>query len=292
MDPNQLNLTTEQLASMFEDPLANREFLERYFNGMPIPPNFLPSARQITSRQLFLADQMTDSQPPEEGEEFIPNTQISGNPQYYVSFPPSAGTAGSSSGSGSTSVQHVPSTRQTNLPPVQETDEPSSGGEEAQPTTSRQRIHGAAPAKKKKTTSAIWDWFNVSFERDEESGVVERYGTCKSCGEKLLATSKTASTNNLKRHLPKCPRRSEEQTQSFPGIRAAGDQVSPYDPQVTTDAVPQYQALSRNTIRGDILKMFHRMRLELFEEFKKGTFKVALTSDVWGVGQKKIMFLW
>ena len=88
MDPNQRNLTTEQLASMFEDPLANREFLERYFNGMPIPPNFIPSARPTTSRQLFLADEMTDSQPLEEGEEFIPSTQIPGNPQYYVSFPP------------------------------------------------------------------------------------------------------------------------------------------------------------------------------------------------------------
>ena len=45
--------------------------------------------------------------------------------------------------------------------------------------------------------------------------------------------------------------------------------------------VPNYQTVSRVTIRSDILKLFERRKLELLDEFKRGTFSVALTSDVW-----------
>ena len=43
---------------------------------------------------------------------------------------------------------------------------------------------------------------------------------------------------------------------------------------------PQYQNVSRKTTRNDIMAYYNRGRGALMEEIKKGTFNVALTSDV------------
>ena len=56
---------------------------------------------------------------------------------------------------------------------------------------------------------------------------------------------------------------------------------NPFFEQFMRTFVPNYQTVSRVTIRSDILKLFERKKLELFDEFKRGTFSVALTSDVW-----------
>ena len=56
---------------------------------------------------------------------------------------------------------------------------------------------------------------------------------------------------------------------------------NPFFEQFMRTFVPNYQTVSRVTIRFDILKLFERKKLELFDEFKMGTFSVALTSDVW-----------
>ena len=34
-------------------------------------------------------------------------------------------------------------------------------------------------------------------------------------------------------------------------------------------------------VRSDILRSFNRKRLELQDEFKRGTFSIVLTSDTW-----------
>ena len=56
---------------------------------------------------------------------------------------------------------------------------------------------------------------------------------------------------------------------------------NPFFEQFMRTFVPNYQTVSRVTIRSDILKLFERKKLELFDEFKRGIFFVALTSDVW-----------
>ena len=44
--------------------------------------------------------------------------------------------------------------------------------------------------------------------------------------------------------------------------------------------VPSYQSLSSGTIRSDILALFNKKKLGLQDEFRRGTFSIALTSDV------------
>ena len=48
--------------------------------------------------------------------------------------------------------------------------------------------------------------------------------------------------------------------------------------------VPNYQSLSKGTIRSDILTLFNKKKLELQDEFRRSMFSIALTPltpDVW-----------
>ena len=45
--------------------------------------------------------------------------------------------------------------------------------------------------------------------------------------------------------------------------------------------VLNYQSLFKGTIRSDILALFNKKKVELQDEFRRGTFSIALTSDVW-----------
>ena len=45
--------------------------------------------------------------------------------------------------------------------------------------------------------------------------------------------------------------------------------------------------MSRGTIRSDILALFSKKKLELQDEFRRGTFSIALTSDVWSGRSKQ-----
>ena len=45
--------------------------------------------------------------------------------------------------------------------------------------------------------------------------------------------------------------------------------------------VRNYQSLPSGTIRSDILVLFNKKKLELQDEFRRGTYSIALTSDVW-----------
>ena len=56
---------------------------------------------------------------------------------------------------------------------------------------------------------------------------------------------------------------------------------NPFFEQFMQTFIPNYQTVCRVTIRSDILKLFEKKKLELLDEFKRGTFSVALTSDVW-----------
>ena len=45
--------------------------------------------------------------------------------------------------------------------------------------------------------------------------------------------------------------------------------------------VPDYQPVTRNTIRSDLEKYYKKRRAALVKELENGTFNVAFTSDVW-----------
>ena len=55
---------------------------------------------------------------------------------------------------------------------------------------------------------------------------------------------------------------------------------NPFFKQFMQTFIPNYQPVSRVTIRLDILKLFERKKLELLDEFKICTFSVVLTSNV------------
>ena len=54
--------------------------------------------------------------------------------------------------------------------------------------------------------------------------------------------------------------------------------------------IPNYQTVSMVMIRSDILKLFKQKKLELQDEFKRGTFSVASISDG-AVRRNKIMLV-
>ena len=45
--------------------------------------------------------------------------------------------------------------------------------------------------------------------------------------------------------------------------------------------IPNYQLLSRGTIRSYILSLFNKNKLEFQDEFRRGTFSIELTSNFW-----------
>ena len=124
--------------------------------------------------------------------------------------------------------------------------------------------------------------------------VTERWGTCKICNRRVNGTSRTHGTNQLRKHAAAYKKRLAElqslQTASFVAleiapIRPSTAQVSTYDPSRGREAVsrlivgaelpisfgqnpffedfmktfvPNYQSLSRGTIRSDILALFNK----------------------------------
>ena len=52
--------------------------------------------------------------------------------------------------------------------------------------------------------------------------------------------------------------------------------------------VLNYQSLSRGTIISDILNLFNKKKLELQDEFRRGTFSIALNSNVWSRCAKRL----
>ena len=54
--------------------------------------------------------------------------------------------------------------------------------------------------------------------------------------------------------------------------------------------IPNYQSLTRDTIRSDILALFNKNKLELQDKFQRGIFFIALTSDI-GLDMKNKIIL-
>ena len=106
---------------------------------------------------------------------------------------------------------------------------------------------GSITKKKKKLTSPVWEDFIVSFSTNAD-GSEDRWGTCKQCGRKIQATSKTHGTNALIKHRDFCNRRYAEVMAYQSASSAASQettvpartrQVSTFDPTRTREAVAQ-----------------------------------------------------
>ena len=113
--------------------------------------------------------------------------------------------------------------------------------------------------------------------------------------------------NGIKNHHRKCQAEHDRLAAAVAtGAGAAGisthvglsSQVSSFDPQASANMpislgehparieyvrslVPDYQPVTRNTIRSDLEKYYRKRRAALLKELENGTFNVAFTSDIW-----------
>ena len=144
-----------------------------------------------------------------------------------------------------------------------------------------------------------------------EDGSDIRWAHCKICSRKIN-TSSLEGITHLKNLAAICKSKQASTSQSSGGGNLRGAQpeaqISIYDPLVAREALarfichaglpisigehlaheryirtfaPQYQSVSRATIRSDIVALFNKRRQALMEEINNGTFNVALTSDIW-----------
>ena len=65
-----------------------------------------------------------------------------------------------------------------------------------------------------------------------------------------------------------------------------GDNVF-YEEFIQTAYNPQFQAVSRNTTRNDLIKCFQTQRDKLKAEIQQLTVSIALTSDIWNACSKQ-----
>jgi hypothetical protein len=54
---------------------------------------------------------------------------------------------------------------------------------------------------------------------------------------------------------------------------------------------PQYQPVSRTTIKSDLMSQYHKQLVILKENFKKVQFSFALTSDIWTSSHQKTSYI-
>ena len=151
----------------------------------------------------------------------------------------------------------------------------------------------------------MWNFFDIRRERGLD-GEPLRFGVCKVCA-KVLNASLAVGTNASHNHIKRCRPQPEVST-------AQSTKVTTYDNSVgrralarwvvTTDQAisiienpeitemiqtfqPKYQPVTRNTTRKDIMEYYDVRRAQITSEYEKGTFCVALTSDIWSARNKE-----
>ena len=195
----------------------------------------------------------------------------------------------------------------------QESQDPDDSADEVIPDAPPANVRGTCPAprpRKKKLTSPVWQDFD-HYEQHVRDGIWQRWGICKLCKTRFNASS-TQGTNHLRNHAQRCKAKHAATGTTHGGTAVAVGtltaQVNSFDPNVGREALaqliydadlpigfgehsafqkymktffPQFQSVSRNTTRSDIVQLYNRRKAGLIEEFHKGSFCFALTSDVW-----------
>ena len=195
--------------------------------------------------------------------------------------------------------------------------------DEDEPPAATANPSSSVPPRRKKLRSEVWQHFDHAYECAAD-GTQIRWAWCKLCRRKFNANS-TTGTTALKNHHRRCQAEHDRlvaAASAATGTGAAGipthvgpsSQVSCFDPQAHREAlvkyiigadmplslgehpshieyvrsiVPNYQPVTRNTIRSDLEKYYRKRRAALLKELENGTFNVAFTSDVWSGRARK-----
>ncbi|RVW54780.1 putative AC transposase [Vitis vinifera] len=180
-------------------------------------------------------------------------------------------------------------------------------------TGSTSTTDGTLISKRRKLTSVVWNDFDKIIEDGQD------YAICKHCKGKLKADSKNG-TKHLHVHIDRCmKRRNVDIRQQFLAIERKGHgkvQIGgfTFDQEISreklaraiilheyplsivdhlgfrefaTSLQPLFKMVSRNTIKGDIMKIYEVEKDKMISYLEKLQSRVAITTDMWTSNQKK-----
>ncbi|RVW49143.1 putative AC transposase [Vitis vinifera] len=172
---------------------------------------------------------------------------------------------------------------------------------------------GTLVSKRRKLTSVVWNDFDKIIEDGQD------YAICKHCKGKLKADSKNG-TKHLHVHIDRCmKRRNVDIRQQLLAVERKGHgkvQIGgfTFDQEMSreklaraiilheyplsiidhvgfrdfaTSLQPLFKMVSRNTIKGDIMKIYEVEKDKMISYLEKLQSRVAITTDMWTSNQKK-----
>ncbi|WKA04800.1 hypothetical protein VitviT2T_022805 [Vitis vinifera] len=180
-------------------------------------------------------------------------------------------------------------------------------------TGSTSTTDGTLISKRRKLTSVVWNDFDKIIEDGQD------YAICKHCKGKLKADSKNG-TKHLHVHIDRCmKRRNVDIRQQLLAVERKGHgkvQIGgfTFDQEISreklaraiilheyplsivdhlgfrefaTSLQPLFKMDSRNTIKGDIMKIYEVEKDKMISYLEKLQSRVAITTDMWTSNQKK-----
>ncbi|RVX04653.1 putative AC transposase [Vitis vinifera] len=180
-------------------------------------------------------------------------------------------------------------------------------------TGSTSTTDGTLVSKRRKLTSVVWNDFDKIIEDGQD------YAICKHCKGKLKADSKNG-TKHLHVHIDRCmKRRNVDIRQQLLAVERKGHgkvQIGgfTFDQEISreklaraiilheyplsivdyvgfrefaTSLQPLFKMVSRNTIKGDIMKIYEVEKDKMISYLEKLQSRVAITTDMWTSNQKK-----
>ncbi|RVW83512.1 putative AC transposase [Vitis vinifera] len=180
-------------------------------------------------------------------------------------------------------------------------------------TCSTSTTDGTLVSKRRKLTSVVWNDFDKIIEDGQD------YAICKHCKGNLKADSKNG-TKHLHVHIDRCmKRRNVDIRQQLLAVERKGHgkvQIGgfTFDQEIsreklaraiilheyplsivdhvgfrefTTSLQPLFKMVSRNTIKGDIMKIYEVEKDKMISYLEKLQSRVAITTDMWISNQKK-----
>lgn len=220
---------------------------------------------------------------------------------------------------------NMETTTAATAPPLNEVNEPvrtnlHQSGENAENEKDKDQVENVVIKRKRLKTSAVWNDFDeVEIEGHGKKAI------CKYCKQKLSVGGKGASTSHLKRHncyqkqlyyrtekkQPTIPFQPSNPGNPFivPGFRYSNEKmreiiasaimVHEYPFSIVEHQVlmwafqyanPEFQKVTRKTIRGDCLTVYEAEKKTLKDELKSVS-KISLTTDMWKSSHQVVEYM-
>jgi hypothetical protein len=169
-------------------------------------------------------------------------------------------------------------------------------------------VESKKKGKKRRRTSAVWQFFDIVPNADPEDPEV--WAKCKKCGHKYKARS-SFGTGNLRKHAQACPGANNRDVGQMLLAGKSGSlsvSNSNFDPKVYRELVVisiikhdlpfsyvEYEGvrdthqylrgdvpfISRNTVKADLVKMYLREKEKVKSMLSVCPGRICLTSDLW-----------